>query len=248
MSSEKDTLVNFFIVGAQKSGTRALVSFLKQNPDIRMSKTSRPEPRYFDTLKLEAKNPDYSRYHAYFSHDSLTKTTGDSTPSYIFFPQAVPAIHRYNPDAKIICMLRNPTDRAYSQWNMQVEMGKEPRDFISALENEAKFCRNNQLHRNYSYVRRGFYYQQISHIFNVFPRNQCLILRNEELRDNHSKTMNRVFQFLNVRQIEAPTQEFVHSGLYPPLPVSAERALKRLFRKDIECLENLLDWDCSTWK
>ena len=131
---------------------------------------------------------------------------------------------------------------------MQVGMGKESRGFISALENEAKYCRKNELHRNYSYVRRGFYYQQILHIFNVFPRDQCLILRNEELRNNHSKTMKSVFRFLNVRQLEMPTQEIVHSRLYPPPPVSAERALKRLFRNDIECLENLLDWDCSAWK
>jgi len=131
---------------------------------------------------------------------------------------------------------------------MQVEMGKEEREFISALENEAKYCRTGECHRNYSYVRRGLYYKQVSHIFSVFPRNQCLILRNEELRDDHSKTMDRVFQFLNVKPIEALTQEIVHSRSYPPMPKPAERAMKRLFRNDIESLEDLLGWDCSAWK
>jgi len=248
MSRKKNTLVDFFIVGAQKSGTRALASFLKQSPHIGLSKTSRPEPRYFDTLNTERKNPDYSRYHAHFTDDSLARITGDSTPSYLFYPQAIPAIRRYNPEAKIICILRDPTERAYSQWNMQVEMGKESRSFIAALKNEAKYCRKNELHRNYSYVRRGLYYQQILHVFSCFPRDQCLILRNEELRQSHSKTMADVYRFLNLRQIELPVQEIVHSRRYPAPPVSAERALRRYFRKDIECLEKLLGWDCSAWK
>ena len=248
MSYEKNPLVNFFVVGAQKSGTRALASFLKQHPEIGMSKTSRPEPRYFDVLNPNTANPDYSHYHVHFSREALAKTTGDSTPSYMFCPRAIPAIHRYNPDAKIIVLFRNPVERAYSQWNMQVEMGKESRDFSSALVNEAKYCRKNEYHRNFSYARRGYYYQQLSHIFSIFPRQQCLILRNEELRDNHSNTMDRVFRFLNVRPIEALTPEIVHSRCYPPMPGTAERALKRLFRKDIECLEDLLGWDCSAWK
>jgi len=248
MSGKKNTLVDFFIVGAQKSGTRALASFLKQSPEVGLSKAGRPEPRYFDTLNVKIENPDYSRYHAHFTHDSLSRITGDSTPSYIFYPQAIPAIHRYNPDAKIICILRDPTERAYSQWNMQVGMGKESRSFIEALKNEATYCRKNELHRNYSYVRRGLYHRQILHVFDVFPRDQCLILRNEELRHNHYKTMNDVFRFLNVKQVEIPAQEIVHSRRYPPPPASADRALKRFFRKDIEDLEKLLGWDCSAWK
>lgn len=248
LSLESDPSVDFFVIGAQKSGTRALASFLKQNPDIGMSKPSRQEPHYFDKLGMNAPNPDNSRYHTHFTHESLAKTTGDSTPSYIFYPHAIPAIHRYNPNAKLIALLRNPADRAYSQWNMQVETGKEVRDFVSALGNEAKYCRAGKYHRNFSYVRRGFYYKQISHIFSVFPRNQCLILRNEEMRDNHSTTMDRVFQFLNVRPIEELTREIVHSRSYSPMPKTAKRALKRIFRKDIESLEGLLGWDCSAWK
>lgn len=241
-------LVDFFIIGAQKSGTRALASFLKQNPDIGMSKATRPEPRYFDTLGSSSPNPDYSQYYIHFSRESLSRVTGDSTPSYLFFPWAIPAIHRYNTNAKLIAILRNPVERAYSQWNMQIEMGRESRDFISALVNEVKYCRANQYHRNYSYVRRGFYFEQITRVFDVFPRNQCLILRNEELRESHSETMDRVFRFLNVRPIKTLTQQIVHSRSYPPMPGPAERALKRLFHKDIECLEALLSWDCAAWK
>jgi len=237
--------VVFCVAGAQKSGTTALRHFLLQHPDIGLPNIA--EPHFFDrpTPPLPG---DYAGYHRLFRAGALARTAGDITPSYLYIRSALPALHRYNPAMKIIVLLRNPVHRAYSHWAMLSQLGNEPRGFLAAMLNESLHYARYGQDRYVSYVQRGFYHHQITRLFSLFPPEQCLILRNRDLRGIHAQTLQKIFGFLGVSRIDPPEPEVVHTRSYPPIPPAADRMLRLLYRRDITRLETLLGWDCSDWK
>lgn len=250
-SATQQPLVNFVVAGAQKSGTRAIANFLSQHPEIGLSQKTRPEPHFFD-WGFKGPEPDaasdrHQKYHAMFTHESLAQVTGDITPAYLYCTDALSRIRAYNPAMKIIVILRNPIDRAYSQWVMQTETGRETRAFLPALMHEFRTFHTVGQHRNFSYVQRGFYDGQIARLQNLFPPEQCLILRTEDLLNDHTKTLLRVFTLLGVSTMNFPPPDLVHSRNYPPISPYVRRILKAVFRRDIRRLEVRLDWDCSSW-
>jgi hypothetical protein len=241
--------VSFVVAGAQKAGTRALRNYLSQHPDIGLSRDTIPETHFFSRYAKEAEAGRYDIYHDNFDADALRKpAVGDVTPLYIFDPAILPRIRRYNPGMKIIVLLRDPVARAYSQWAMQHDLGLESRAFGAALLHELYwFCRYGQ-HIQFSYIQRGLYAGQITRLFAHFPPEQCLILRNEDLRDAHAETLARIHQFLGVCTQEAPTPKTVHSRSYPAISPPLRWVLRQVFRRDIRKLEQILGWDCRDWR
>ena len=243
--------VDFVVAGAQKSGTRALAHFLSEHPEIGLSRKSRPEPHFFDWGLNKSGRviaPEcYQKYHEMFTHEALARVTGDITPNYLYDTQSLARIRDYNTAMKVVVLLRNPVDRAYSQWVMQVEMGRETRAFLPALMHEFRIFSAIGQHKNFSYVQRGFYDGQIARLQSLFPQEQCLILRTENLRDNHADTLSQVFGFLGVSPINLPPSKGVHERDYAPMPPYARRLLQSVFRRDIRRLETRLGWDCSAW-
>ena len=241
--------VSFVVAGAQKAGTRALRHYLSQHPDIGLPRDTIPETHFFSRYAKEAEAGQYDIYHDNFDDVALRKpAVGDVTPLYIFDPAILPRIRRYNPQMKIIVLLRDPVKRAYSQWAMQHDLGLEPRTFVAALLHELYwFCRYGQ-HILFSYVQRGLYAGQIERLFTHFPPEQCLILRTEDLRVAHGKTLSRIHQFLGVPPHEAPAPETVHSRVYPAISPLLRWILRQLFKRDSRRLEQILGWDCSDWR
>lgn len=239
--------VDFVVAGAQKSGTRALGHFLSQHPDIGLSRPDIPETHFFDRRILRAEAGDYSGYHALFSPQALARVTGDITPIYLYLAPCLARIHAYNPDMKVIVILRNPIRRAYSQWVMQTEMGVETRSFVGALSHEALYRARHGQHPYFSYVQRGFYAAQLERLFAWFPRRNSLIIKHEVFRVDYAETLCQVQDFLGVRKLPLPPQREVHSRSYPPMPALPASGLRQVFRRDIRRLETLLGWDCSDW-
>ncbi|SFL05316.1 sulfotransferase family protein [Shimia haliotis] len=241
--------VNFVVAGAQKSGTRALAHFLRQHPDIGLSIERLPEPHYFDKRYRHKDPPQYDAYHALFDAQDLSRVTGDVTPIYIFHPPSIERIKAYNPDMKVIVLLRDPVARAHSHWAMEHERGDEPRSFAFALLNEVRmYLMGKRRHRVISYLQRGFYAGQIAHLYDHFPKHQCLILRSDDLRKNHAKTLHLVHEFLEVPTADLPTPKTVHSRDYAPLPRWLDRVLRATFANDLRRLETLTGLDCSDWQ
>src|SRR5207302_4434905 len=125
-------------------------------------------------------------------------------------------IWKYNPQMKWILSLRNPVERAFSAWNMETKRSKEKLSFAEAIEKEAERCREALplQHRVYSYVDRGFYAHQVRRLFNIFGKDNCLVLLNEELRNDHKKTLSRVFEFLGVDSSFVPPEASVFEQEY----------------------------------
>ncbi|MBL7923954.1 MAG: sulfotransferase [Bacteroidia bacterium] len=216
---------NFFIVGAAKAGTTSLYQYLSQHPDVYMSPIK--EPNFFATdIQLEAIRPEVKErlrlldassflrgdmkktmhrafitkpdeYAALFRFAAGKKAIGEASASYLFSDKAAANIHQYNPDARIIMILRNPVQRAYSHYLMDRRMAVTGLPFEEALEEERKHPVRSWGSTSL-YLELGLYAGQVKRYLDLFPRDQVLILLNEELREHPEDTMKRVYAFLGV--------------------------------------------------
>ena len=239
--------VDFVIGGAQKGGTSALDSFLRQHPEICMP-TTRKELHFFDR---EEENRDYKKYHRNFKpKKNQHRVIGEASPIYMYWETAPYRIWKYNPQMKWILALRNPVERAFSAWNMESKRDHEKLPFAEAIEKEAERCRMALpvQHRVYSYIDRGFYAHQVRRLFNIFGKESCLVLLSEELRNEHQKTLRRVFEFIGVDSSFVPPEASVFEQEYSSkIDNQLRERLTDTFQFDIKELEKLLGRDLSAW-
>jgi len=209
--------------------------------------STRKELHFFDR---EEENRDYKKYHANFKPKPQHRMIGEASPIYMYWETAPYRIWKYNRKMKWILALRNPIERAFSAWNMEINRGKEKLTFAEAIEKEPKRCREALplQHRIYSYVDRGFYAHQVRRLFTIFGKDNCLVLLNEDLRNDHKKTLRRVFEFLGVGLSFVPSQASVFEQDYADKIDNQLRGrLLESFYFDIKELEKLIGRDLGTW-
>jgi Sulfotransferase domain len=240
--------VDFVIGGTQKGGTSALDSFLRQHPEICMPET-RKELHFFDKEENFTRKPNYKKYHEHFEPRSQ-RVIGEATPIYMYWNSAPYRIWQYNPAMKWILVLRNPVERAFSAWNMETKRGAEQLSFEDAVDRESERCREALplQHRVFSYIDRGFYAAQLRRLLNIFGRENCLCLLNEELRTDHQQTLRRVFDFLGVDNSVVPQEASVFEHDYDAtMDPKLRSRLIDIFHFDIKDLERMLKRDLSAW-
>ena len=203
------TMPNFLIIGAQKSGTTSLYEYLKQHPQIYMSPLK--EPRFF---AFEGSKPDYvgpgdhalyrdvvsdlESYQALFGGASEEKAIGEASVVYLYLSSAPERIQHYIPQVKLIAVLRNPIERAYSAFLHLTRDRKEPLgDFARALQAEDERIRDNW-GPIWHYKQVGFYYAQLKRYFDRFEREQIRVYLHEELRDDPIRVLKDIHEFLGV--------------------------------------------------
>lgn len=232
--------INFIIAGIQKGGTTALRMFLREHKDIYMPKE---EGHFFDHL-----HTTYDKYHKLFKNRKNSSLLGECTPIYMFWPGSMEKIQLYNPNIKIICLLRNPIDRAYSHYRMELRRGIETKFFKEALVfEEKKLKKISDSRRYYSYIARGMYSWQIERIYKLFPKNNVLFIKSEDLLSDHDETLEVIFNFLEIDNMIIKQQIF-RKGNYKAMTNENRQYLYDIFKEDIEKVERLLDWDLSEWK
>ena len=249
--------LNFMIVGAQKSGTTALAEFLGEHPDIEMA--SPKEVHVFDNLECfcaENRATVDQRYEQAFGNkDVVSCLTGEATPIYLFFTDIASSLAEYNPDLKLIVLLRDPVQRAYSHHQMESRRQAERWPFWLALMLEPFRLmldrhprRDGSSHRIHSYRSRGLYARQLAAIYRVFPPEQVLILYNEDLRHDHEQTLARVFRFLNVslHRVE-PRTVFAQGVTLNPRGLTG-RLLKQSFQREYRRLRQSYGVNTATWR
>jgi hypothetical protein len=241
--------VDFLIAGTQKGGTSALDAYLREHPAICMA--NRKEVHFFDNERIFSQQEiDYAVYHALFSPRPLQKLLGEATPIYMYWYDAPRRIWQYNSAMKLIIVLRNPIERAFSQWNMERNKNADSLLFYEALQCESERRREAlpYQHRVFSYIDRGFYVEQLRRLWTYFPKNQTLILRHEEFRAEPDETLDEICRFLGVESMEPVRKVNVHSRPYRSTMSRREwDYLKNIFEYEIRALERLLGWDCSRW-
>jgi hypothetical protein len=241
--------IDFLIVGAQKGGTSALSSFLAQHPDIFIP--PQKEIHFFDNDQIFMRTDiDYELYHNYFQPKKQPCLLGEATPIYMFWKPAAKRIFEYNPMIKLIFILRNPVERAYSNYIMECKKKREFLRFKDALVVEPlrRLWTYPIQNRYHSYVERGFYTKGITRMMQYFPLSQMLFLKTEDLLMNHDQTLKKVFEFLKLPDFDRIGPKLVSSLQYQPMRNSEKQFLKKKFAKEIEELEVLLGWDLSDWK
>jgi hypothetical protein len=215
------TMPNFFIVGAQKAGTTSLYHYLDQHPQVYMSPTK--EPHFFEGMHSDFRWPgrrvapvtDLGDYVALFEGVTDEKAIGEASASYLYSPKAPALIKRSTPDAKIIAVLRNPVERAYSNFLHLMQVGREPlASFAEALQAEEGRTQD-KWGPTWYYKQKGFYHDQVKRYFDTFGRDQAKIWLYEDLRDDPAGMMRDVFGFLGVAERFIPNVSTGHnpSGL-----------------------------------
>lgn len=222
-------LLDFVIVGVQKAGTTALASFLAAHPQLVVAKGK--EVHLFDRqgyVPGEGVEGINDLYRPYFpevpSFDA--ELLGEATPFYIFCPEIIAELARYNPALKIIVQLRDPVERALSQYQMECARGNECRPLWQALLLESWRLRGvrpwvfGHSRRSHSYLARGRYAEQLQVLTDNFPDSQILVVDNAELSGWHVLTLARIFEFLGVdSSVEVPQRRVFAGGreVFSPL-------------------------------
>ena len=194
--------VDFFIVGAPKAGTTSLYHYLDEHHDICMS--SDKEPNYFSDEELQQQDMYYGKsrvetldiYHSLFDKHSESKIKGEASVSYLFYKNVPKKIKEYNPNAKIIIMLRNPSHRAFSHYLMDRRLGLVYDSFEDIIEKKSNH-KNAELFYQ-QYIEVGQYADQVSRYLEFFDRKNILFIEYEDFRKDIMNVMNRVYKFLNV--------------------------------------------------
>src|SRR5947207_13676717 len=196
-------LPDFLILGAQKAGTTALYAYLRWHPQI--TGPSFKEVSFFD--RHYARGERWYRAHMPVRRSGIV---GEASPSYLFHPSAPERVARMLPGARLIALLRNPVDRAFSHYQHEVALGREELSFEDALacEDERMVGEVERMPRdpayfshawwNYTYAARGRYAEQLERWFAAFPPEQLLVLLTDDLAADTPGTYRRVLRFLRV--------------------------------------------------
>jgi hypothetical protein len=247
--SRKIDRLDFILAGAQKSGTTALHYFLSRHPDITMG--DQQEMHFFDNDPSFVSHVDYEQLHRHYPLLDQSTIAGDCTPSYFYHEPAAERIWKYNPQIKLLIILRNPVDRAFAHWNMQRFKGREPLDFFDAVREEQTRIAGapSAEARRFAYVDRGFYGRQLARLFKLFPREQVKVVKFEEFNEKQPETLTSIFSFLGRKPLRSLRSKDRNIVPYERAMNWEERVfLYNLFAKDIANVEQLLGWDCSDWK
>lgn len=201
------TLPNFLLVGAAKSGTTAFASYLEGHPEVFLPVVK--EPKFFTSqfmrFPLQGKGDrlieslcirDFHRYRRLFRKAGGARAVGEASADMLyFFRRTIPLIKRYLGDVRIVILLRNPVERAFSAYRQLVRDGRETLSFRHALVREERRRRDNYEYM-WHYTRVGFYYEQVKAYLENFSRGK-VILYDDFVRDP-AGCLAGTFRFLGV--------------------------------------------------
>lgn len=236
----KQPKVDFLVAGVQKGGTTALFDYLREHPDLLLADVK--EVHFFDNENVDWQKPDYESYHAHFHPpaDGRRRLWGEVTPIYTYWPRCFERIADYNSAMKLVLVFRNPIERAWSHWRMEYARGAETEPFAWCIR-EGRHRVNGDPsapghHREFSYVERGFYGAQVQRLLNLFPKEQALFLRSEDLRLSPGRILGRVCDFLNAPHFLTFEIKESHIGkdvgLQNSISVEDREYLKEVFALD----------------
>ena len=241
-------LPDFLILGAQKAGTTALYAYLRWHPQI--TGPSFKEVSFFD--RHYARGERWYRAHLPIRRSGIV---GEASPSYLFHPLAPERVARMLPRARMIALLRDPVDRAFSHYQHEVALGREDLSFEDALAREAermagevdRMLRDPSYFSypwwNYTYAARGRYAEQLERWLAAFPREQLLILFTEELAADTGGTYTRVLDFLGVERRGLESYPRIFEREYGGMEPSTRALLEDQFAGSNRRLEQLLERD-----
>lgn len=175
-------LPNFIIAGGQKCGTTSTAAILAGHPDVFVP--AMKEIHFFDNESKVSRGVEF--YQRFFRGAGLKRVILDITPNYMYAPEVPQRIKSMAPGVKLIFLVRNPVDRAYSHYWNSVRLQAVNSDFETALEN------------NPVYIEKGMYYKHLSRFLKIFQAEDILILRSEDLFNKPRIFIEKLSKFMDL--------------------------------------------------
>lgn len=210
------TMPNFVIIGAAKSGTSALYRYLSQHPFVYMSTPK--EPNFFAVVgeKLNFRNPDgtpalinkcrfldVESYRRLFDGVKNETAVGEASVAYLSSPRAAERIHHHLPEVKLVAILRDPVEAAYSAFLMTLGFGIEPcKDFAAALRDQERRIRKNCY--DGVYLESRFYHCHLQRYARLFDRDQLRVYLYDDFQADPQGVLKDIFRFLEVDEDFVP--------------------------------------------
>jgi Sulfotransferase domain len=264
-TSAMRSLPDFIIIGGQRCATSSLHLYLAEHRAI--GAPSMKEVHFFDLnfdrgfLWYRGHFPTAAYMHVLSRIAGMRSTTGEGSPYYMFHPTAPYRIADTLPDVKLIVMLRDPVARLISHYHHERSLGFEhlPLSEALKLENErlegeeeriiSDPTYNSYSHQHHSYVARGRYAEQLERWFDVFPREQILILESKRFFSDPTSGYDRTLGFLGMPPAGRTSFEAVNTLRYPPVEVDLRAELYDYYRTHNARLYAMLgqdyDWERS---
>lgn len=245
----------FVIAGAQRSGSTYLYNLLDSHIHIGMAFPTRPEPKYFINQDQYSKGKGFylKKYFSDYLKNDSVKCIGEKSTSYIEYGDVPQKIINYFPKAKALIILRNPVDRAISNYFFSYNSKLETRSLNEALfKLEPDPVLENEISVSpFNYIQRGFYSQYLEPWINSFGDNLKIIVFEKLINSNSNK--NEVFSFLDIippksydNSIEKNESQYEN---YSELEIKLIREkLKGIYEEEIIAIEKLANVNLNLWK
>lgn len=248
-------LPQFIIAGAPRTATTWLYELADRHPQIAMARPLQPEPKFFLIDDLYAKGLDFYS-HQWFAALPKGRIFGEKSTNYLESATAAKRIACDLPAVKLVFLLRNPVDRAYSNytWSVRNGMEQEPFEMALSLEQERERTVAHQLRyaRPHAYFSRGLYADMLAPWFALFSKDQILVLRTEDVSEKPAAVADTLFRFIGVDPGVVTTEGL---GIInasrpdggPPMSQQTRRQLEERYREPNLRLAQLLDGTFSLW-
>jgi len=257
ITSSQRLLPNFIIVGFQKCGTTTLFDNLIKSPNIGMS--SKKEVHFFDLSYwrnigwYRAQFPLKTNKQRFEEKNKESYLIGEASPLYIFHPLAPQRIKQSLPNVKLIVIMRNPVDMAYSHYQHYKRRNLEKKSFEEVVDDDErryekilKRFKNNEI-RDYNlievefpYVSMAIYVRYLKNWLNIFPKDQFLFLKTEELNQDIKTEFKKICDFLNIPNFDLKYQGKSNVGNYEPMKSSTREKLLEFYKPFNLELETIL--------
>ncbi len=253
---------NFYIVGAAKSGTTSLYHHLDRHPDVHMSPIKEPhyfckdiryenfDKKYQEEVRFDAKKylkrkvlekkhiayiDNFDEYSQLFRERGKEKICGEISTGYLYSKVAAEEIYRFDSNAKIAMVLRDPIERAFSHWMMDLRSNDVCRNSFHEAILKDQENTDGIWGKNHLYIEIGLYHKQVERYFNVFPKEQVLVLLYDDLKSDPVAFFKKLFEFLEIENLPIDVDErfnFASLPRYPALDTMIKKArLDRLAAK-----------------
>lgn len=247
-------LPSVIIPGAMKAGTTSLFGYLEGHPQIAAS--IEKEVHYFD--HSFERGPGWYRRQflpTRFTDDGRPTLSLESSPYYMFEPRVPSRIRELVPDVRLVFLLRDPVDRAYSHYQNNLRLGRESLSFEGAIDAEEERLAGEEdrlladpsyvslPHRRYSYCRRGLYAEQLLRWRRHFPPHQMLVIDAARVFARPHEVLEEVLAFLGIDPWVPKSFAPLNEGRYrDPMSTAVRRRLERFFDPHERRLVDLIGW------
>jgi Sulfotransferase domain len=251
-TSRARILPSFLIIGAQRAGTTSLFIYLSRHPHVTGPTSGDgtvpwPKELHFFDKRFSLGLDWYRSFFPLVAARRLVRlrghdlVAGEATPSYLFHPAAPERVAACLPEVRLIALLRNPIERAFSQYQKWRRMGREHLTFERAIESEVRPRRSRERPR--SYLARGIYVEQLERWLASFPREQLLVIRSEDLMSSPAEVYGEVVDFLGVERWEPESFVLRNRASYAPIDPDLRARLEEHFAEPNARLARLLGRD-----